>query len=66
MYYMAYKLYMDNDLYGTAKSKDDVIQLLLAYINGDGVVPLKLVYPDGTFYRFLGEGDEEIGYGDED
>jgi hypothetical protein len=55
---MPYKLYIDHTLYLTEKSKDDVIQALMGYINGDGVVPMKLVYPDGSYYEFIGEGDE--------
>lgn len=40
-----------------AKSKDDVIWDLLAWINGGGVNHVKLTYPDGSYYEFEG-GDE--------
>lgn len=41
-----------------ATSKDDVIQILMGYINGDGVVQTKVTFPDGSFYEFEGEGEE--------
>lgn len=39
-------------------NKDDVINFLLMYINGDGGGPaLRLEYPDGSYFEFIGDDD---------
>jgi len=55
-----YKIYMKDHsgkvgVWVREKSKDDVIQALMAYINGDGVVYMKIEYPDGSYYEYTGD-----------
>jgi len=53
---MAYKL----DLYGveyTLKNKDEVINYLMASINGDGVNAISLIFPDGSTIEYTGGDD---------
>ena len=50
-----YEIWIDHTLWNKENSKDDVIQALLGYINGDGVIPIKMVYPDGSYWEYEGE-----------
>jgi len=50
-----YEIWIDHILWRKENSKDDVIQALLTYINGDGVIPIKMVYPDGSYWEYVGE-----------
>ncbi len=52
-----YEVFFGDSLYAKERSKDDVIQLLMGYINGDGVVDIKVVYPDGSYYHLTGEDE---------
>lgn len=51
-----YEVYIDHDLWDIPmSSKDDVIQSLMSYINGDGVVKVQVIYPDKSYYELEGE-----------
>ena len=52
---MSYKIEMSNYPWESVKTKDEVIQSLMGYINGDGVVQIKITYPDGSFWEMTGE-----------
>jgi len=53
-----YEIYLSENKWRTGKSKDDIIQLLMGYINGDGVNHIKVVYPDKSYYEYEGEDNE--------
>tara|TARA_R100001163_G_scaffold59383_1_gene48126 strand:+ start:111 stop:272 length:162 start_codon:yes stop_codon:yes gene_type:complete len=50
-----YVITIDGDIWTKEKSKDGVIASLMGYINGDGVIQVKVEYPDKTYYEFTGE-----------
>lgn len=50
-----YIIEYDHSEYSKEKSKDDIIQMLMGLLNGDGVIQIKITYPDGSFYEFTGE-----------
>jgi len=52
-----YEIYLSENKWRTGKSKDDIIQLLMGYINGDGVNHIKVVYPDKSYYEYEGEDE---------
>jgi hypothetical protein len=55
---MSYKIEINERRWATAKNKDEVIGLLMGYINGDGIVPIKVIYNDGSYIEFEGETDD--------
>jgi len=52
-----YEIHLGGMKWRTGTSKDDIIQLLMGYINGDGVNYIKVVYPDKSYYEFEGEDE---------
>tara|TARA_Y100001938_G_C8087476_1_gene432928 strand:+ start:266 stop:433 length:168 start_codon:yes stop_codon:yes gene_type:complete len=53
----SYEIEIDGDVWTKERSKDDVIESLMGYINGDGAVRVKVTYPDGSYYLYTGEGE---------
>lgn len=52
---MPYTIQYNNQEYTKESSKDDIIQQLMGLLNGDGVVQIKITYPDGSYYSLTGE-----------
>jgi len=46
---MSYKLTFDG-IETRFANKDEVIGQLVAFLSGDGAVPIQLLYPDGSFW----------------
>lgn len=51
---LSYKIEIDGDMWAKESSKDDVIQMLMAFISADGTSIVKVTYPDGTYYEYGG------------
>lgn len=47
----------DHSVYSKEKSKDDIIQAMAGLLNGDGVVQIKITYPDGSYYEWTDTGE---------
>ena len=51
---MSYTIIIDN-YYIKEKTKDDVIAHLMTIINGDGTMPISVIWPDGSLIEMEGE-----------
>ena len=56
-----YKIYINDsdEPYDEANNKDDVIQALMTWVNGDGVNMVKVVFPDGSYYLMTGDDTDD-------
>jgi len=55
---MSYTIQYDNSEYSKTDNKDEVILALMGLLNGDGVMQIRITYPDGSYYEMVGEGGE--------